>query len=319
MLTVPPLALTGGVTSDAVTLFVDRARAVRPDFGLSEPATATAVMEICETLDGLPLGIELAAARMAAMSAVEVRDRLADRFRLLKGSMPGPERQLTLRHAVEWSYDLLTDDERELLRLTSVFAGGFDLTSICAVVDGADDVDVLGISTRWSESRSSSPTITATRTRYSLFETIRQFAEDRLAEAGALEQARDRHAEYFAREAAARWEHWNGPGWRDAVDWVEAELGNLRSGYQWSAGRGELEVATDIAAHAALMGFSVQLFETLAWAEELLEPAAAADVRRLPRLYTAAGYACFAGQGRGGPRERPPGDRAGGRPSLRPV
>ncbi len=296
VLTVAPLALTGGVTSDAVTLFVDRARAVRPNFGLAEPATATAVTEICETLDGLPLGIELAAARMAAMSAVEVRDRLAERFRLLKGSIPGPERQLTLRHAVEWSYDLLTDDERKLLRLTSVFAGGFDLTSICAVVDGADDVDVLRHLDSLVRKSLVIADFTATRTRYSLFETIRQFAEDRLAEAGALERARDRHAEYFARESAARWEHWNGPGWREAVDWVEAELGNLRSGYQWSAARGQLEVATDIAAHAALMGFSVQLFETLAWAEELLEPAAAADVRRLPRLYTAAGYACFAGR-----------------------
>ena len=77
---------------------------------------------------------------------------------------------------------------------------------------------------------------------------------------------------------------------------MEVELGNLRAGYRWSAARGDLEVATDIAAHAALMGFSVQLFETLAWAEELLEPATAADVRRLPRLYTAAGYACFAGR-----------------------
>ena len=97
-------------------------------------------------------------------------------------------------------------------------------------------------------------------------------------------------------ESASRWEHWNGPGWRDAVDWVEAELGNLRSGYQWSARQGELETATDIAAHAALMGFSVPLFETVAWAEELLEAAAAADTRRLPRLYTAAGFACFAGR-----------------------
>ncbi len=296
MLTVAPLALDGGVNSDAVTLFVDRARTVRPDFGFADPETATAVIEICRTLDGLPLGIELAAARMAAMSAVEVRDRLADRFRLLAGSLPGPERQLTLRHAVEWSYDLLTDDERELLRQASVFAGGFDLTSICAVVDGTDDVDVL----RLLDSLVRKSLVVAdhrgTRTRYDLFETIRQFGEDRLAEAGALEQVRDRHAEYFAREAAARWEHWDGPGWRAAVDWVEVELGNLRSGYRWSAGRGELEVATDIAAHAALMGFSVQLFETLAWAEELLEPAAAADVRRLPRLYTAAGYACFAGR-----------------------
>jgi len=296
VLAVVPLALDGGVTSDAVALFVDRARAVRPDFGLREPDTAAAVTDICETLDGLPLGIELAAARMAAMSAVEVRDRLADRFRLLKASTPGPERQLTLRHVVEWSYDLLTDDERDLLRQASVFAGGLNLTSICAVVDGADDVDVL----RHLDSLVRKSLVvadhTATRTRYSLFETIRQFAEDRLAETGALERTRDRHAEYFAQESATRWEHWNGPGWRDAVDWVETELGNLRSGYQWSARRGELEVATDIAAHSALMGFSVQLFETLAWAEELLAPAAAADVRRLPRLYTAAGYACFAGR-----------------------
>jgi predicted ATPase/class 3 adenylate cyclase/DNA-binding CsgD family transcriptional regulator len=296
VLTVPPLESAGGVTSDAAKLFVDRAQSVRPDFGLREPETASAVTDICATLDGLPLGIELAAARMVSMSAVEVRDRLADRFRLLKGSTPGPERQLTLRHAVEWSYDLLTDDEQDLLRLTSVFAGGFDLASICAVVDGADDVDVL----RRVDSLVRKSLLVAdhasTRTRYSDFETIRQFAEDRLAETGALEQTRDRHAAYFARESAYRWEHWNGPSWREAVDWVETELGNLRSGYQWSAARGDPEVATGIAAHAALMGFSVQLFETLAWAEELLPAATAADVRHLPRLYTAAGYACFAGR-----------------------
>ena len=80
---------------------------------------------------------------MAAMSAVEVRDRLADRFRLLLGSTPGPERQHTLRHAVAWSYDLLTDDERALLRATSVFAGGFELASIHAVAACGDAVDVL--------------------------------------------------------------------------------------------------------------------------------------------------------------------------------
>ena len=294
--TVAPLAIEGGVTSDAVTLFVDRARAARPDFGLREPDTGSAIVDICEVLDGLPLGIELAAARMAAMSAVEVRDRLADRFRLLKGSTPGPERQLTLDHAVAWSYDLLTDDERELLRLASVFAGGFDLTSICAVVDRGDDVDVLrNLDSLVRKSLVVADPIAA-RTRYRLFETIRQFAEHRLAETGALEGTRDRHAEYFAIESVARWTHWNGPGWRDAVDWVEAELGNLRAGYQWSAARGAVDVATDIAAHAALMGFSVQLFETLAWAEALLESASAADVSRLPRLYTAAGYACFAGR-----------------------
>jgi predicted ATPase/class 3 adenylate cyclase/DNA-binding NarL/FixJ family response regulator len=295
--TVAPLNLAGDETSDAVTLFVDRAGAVRPDFGLRDPETAVAVTEICATLDGLPLGIELAAARMAAMSAVEVRDRLADRFRLLNAAATqGPERQLTLQNAVEWSYDLLTDDERALLRLASVFAGGFDLTSICAVAEVADDVDVL----RHLDSLVRKSLVVAdhaaTRTRYSLFETIRQFGSDRLAEAGARDRTRDRHAEFFARESAARWEHWNGPGWRDSVDWVEAELANLRVAYQWSAERNTLETAATIAAHAALMGFSVQLFETLAWAEELLEPASAADVRCLPRLYTGAGYACFAGR-----------------------
>ena len=92
------------------------------------------------------------------------------------------------------------------------------------------------------------------------------------------------------------WGRWNGPGWRGAVDWVEAELDNLRAGFRWSAEGGQMEVATDIAAHATLMGFSVQLFETVSWAEELLDAASSADVPRLPRLYAAAGYACFAGR-----------------------
>jgi len=297
---VSPLALQGGATSDAVTLFVDRARAVRPDFGLRDPDTASAVIEICEVVDGLPLGIELAAARMAAMSAGEVRDRLADRFRLLKSSAPSPERQQTLRHAVDWSYGLLTDDERDVLRVSSVFAGGFDLASICAVVEGADEVDVLGHLDSLVRKSLVVADHTTSRTRYSLYETIRQFAEDRLSEAGSLERTHDLHAAYFADAAAALWERWDGPGWRDAVDWVDRELGNLRSGFRWSVQRGEFEIATDIAAHAALMGFSVQLFETLAWAEELLEAATAADVRRLPRLYTAAGYACFAGRAEAG-------------------
>jgi DNA-binding NarL/FixJ family response regulator len=136
----------------------------------------------------------------------------------------------------------------------------------------------------------------AATTRYRLYETIRQFAEDRLASAGKHEAGRDAHAAHFGRRAVDEWERWNGPGWRDAVDWVEVELDNLRAGYRWSAEHGQVEVATDIAAHAALMGFSVQLFETLAWAEELLDAASTADVPRLPRLYTAAGYACFVGR-----------------------
>ena len=292
---VSPLALAGGVASDAVQLFVERARAVRPSFGLQDPQTADAVTEICRTLDGLPLGIELAAARMAAMSPIEVRDRLGARFRLLRAPASRPERQQTLLRAVGWSYDLLDADEQKLMRDASVFSGGFDLASISAVV-GADDVEVLGL----LDSLVGKSLIVADHgaepTRYRPYETIRQFCEDRLAESGGLSRMRDRHAAHFAAEAAARWERWDGPGWRDAVDWVEAELGNLRTAFRWSSQRGQLEVATDIAAHAALMGISVELFETVGWAEELLDSAAAVAVPRLPRLYTAAGYACFVGR-----------------------
>ena len=296
LLTVSPLALDGGIASDAVKLFVERASAARPGFGLYDTQSAAAVTEICETLDGLPLGIELAAARMASMSAVEVRNRLGDRFRLLKGSDRRPERQQTLTLAVGWSYDLLNDDERELLRNASVFSGGFDLAGISSVVEDADDVDVLERLDSLVRRSLLVVNHAATNTRYGMYETIRQFAEEQLSATGGLERLRDRHAAYFGEEASLRWEHWNGPGWRNAVDWVEIELDNLRSAFRWSAERGELEVATDVAAHAALMGFSVQLFETVAWAEELLPAATDAAVRRLPRLYAAAGYACFVGR-----------------------
>jgi predicted ATPase/DNA-binding CsgD family transcriptional regulator len=296
VMTVPPLAWDGGVTSDAVTLFVERAGRVRPGFGIFDEQTAAAVLEICETLDGLPLGIELAAARMAAMSAAEVRDRLGDRFRLLTGPEYGPDRQLTLRHAVAWSFDLLDDAERETMRAAAVFAGGFDLSSLCAVAGTTDEVDVL----RLLDSLVRKSLVVAHHgdrgTRYSQFETIRTFVEETFAQATDREAARDRHAAHFAAEAATRWERWNGPGWRHEVDWVQAELANLRSAFRWSVDRGQVAVATDVAAHAALMGFSVELFETIGWAEGLLEQATRSDVRRLPRLYAAAGYACFVGR-----------------------
>jgi DNA-binding CsgD family transcriptional regulator len=229
------------------------------------------------------------------MSATEVRDRLDARFRLLGGQTMQPERQQTLLRAVGWSYDLLDTDEQKLLRNSSVFSGGFDLVSISAVTD-VDDIEVLGQLDSLVRKSMVVAEHSAPRTRYRLYETIRKFAEERLTEVGGLERMRDRHAAYFAGAATARWEHWNGPGWRDAVDWVETEFGNLRTAFRWSEERGDLKLATDIAAHAALMGFSVELFEAVAWAEGLLESAAAADVPRLPRLYTAAGYACFVGR-----------------------
>jgi predicted ATPase len=141
---VPSLDVDAGTDSSAVSLFVDRARSVAQRFSLAGADEAAAVVDICRRLDGIPLAIELAASRMASMTTSEVRDRLDHRFRLLVGSRRGLERHHTLRHAVAWSYDLLDDTEKTVLDRCSVFAGGFDLQSACAVA-GSDELDEYAI------------------------------------------------------------------------------------------------------------------------------------------------------------------------------
>jgi len=144
---VPSLNVEAGADSAAVTLFVERAQSVSPHFAMANADEAAAVVEICHRLDGIPLAIELAASRMASMTAREVRDRLDQRFRLLVGSRRGLQRHHTLRHAVAWSYDLIGEAEKSLLDRCSVFAGGFDLESACAVAgfEGFDDLAVLDL------------------------------------------------------------------------------------------------------------------------------------------------------------------------------
>jgi len=296
---VSPLALDDDVVSPAVQLFVERAIAVRRDFDVSEPADLEAVVEICHRLDGLPLAIELAAARMASMTAVELRDRLEHRFRLLVGADRLPERHRTLERVVAWSYDLLSGDERDLLVAASTFTGGFRLGDLVELVGEDDEIGVL---THLDALVHRSLVVADQRgrtTRYRLLETIRQFAAARLVDgdcSGSATVMRDRHAALFARRAAAQWERWNGPGWQSATDWVTVELANLRTALRWSVERQRLDIATDIAAHAALIGAPGQLFETVTWAEQLIPSATRAEVARLPRLLTGAGYACFSGR-----------------------
>jgi predicted ATPase len=141
---VPSLDVDAGPDSAAVNLFVERAQSVSPRFSMTQAGEAGVVIEICRRLDGLPLAIELACCRMASMTASDVRDRLDHRFRLLVGSRRGLERHHTLRHAVQWSYDLLGDAEKALLERCSVFTGGFDLQSGCAV-GGFEDLDDYAI------------------------------------------------------------------------------------------------------------------------------------------------------------------------------
>ena len=186
---VPALDVTTGIDSEAATLFAERAQHVSPEITLSADDGAGAVVEICRRLDGIPLAIELAASRMQSMTVTEVRDRLGDRFRLLVGSRRGLERHQTLRHAVQWSYDLLDDAEKVLLNCCSVFAGGFDLAS-ADVVTGADDefatLDLLDALVRKSLLVADRST---ERTRFSMLETIRQFAEEQLVDSGEADES----------------------------------------------------------------------------------------------------------------------------------
>ncbi len=282
---VPSLDTRAGIDSAAVRLFIERAHSVAPQFSLRNPDEVSAVLTICRRLDGLPLAIELAASRMASMSATEVRDRLDDRFRLLVGSRRSLSRHQTLRHAVAWSYDLLSDDEKVLLDRCSVFAGGFDLQSACAVADSDDEyavldhLDALVRKSLLAADRSSG------HTRYSMLETIRQFAEDQLATSGEVTEVRNRHARYFADKEIEVTALWDSPRQRQAYDWFNTELSNLRTAFRWAAENGDLDTATAITTYAMLFGALLENYEPLAWGEELIEPARAVDHPRLANLY----------------------------------
>jgi predicted ATPase len=285
---VPSLDVGAGVDSAAVALFVERAQNVSPRFTVDDDGEAAAVVEICRRLDGIPLAIELAASRMASMTASEVRDRLDQRFRLLVGSRRGLERHQTLRHAVAWSYDLLGDTEKALLDRCSVFAGGFDLQGACAVAGSDDDfvtldlIDVLVRKSLLVADRSSG------RTRFSMVETIRQFAEEKLVARGEASEVRAAHSRYFAQREAAIMGLWDSPRQREAYDWLTSELANLRTAFRWAEDQGDLDVAATIATYVGLLGAMVQTYEPIAWAEELIEPAREVDHPRLAALYVIA-------------------------------
>jgi predicted ATPase/class 3 adenylate cyclase len=288
LLLVPSLDVGAGVDSAAVSLFVERAQSVSSRFSAAGPDEAAAIVEVCRRVDGIPLAIELAASRMASMTAIEVRDRLHQRFRLLVGSRRGLERHQTLRHAVAWSYDLLDDAERALLQRCSVFAGGFDLESACAITGSDDDLAVLDLLDALVRKSLLVADRSAGRTRYSMLETIRQFAEEQLAASGASTDARSAHARYFAGREADVLALWDSPRQREAYTWFAAEMPNLRAAFRWAADSGDLDAAATIATYAANLGVLVENYEPVAWAEELIETARAVDHSRLAYLYVMA-------------------------------
>jgi predicted ATPase/class 3 adenylate cyclase len=292
---VPSLDVGAGTDSAAVALFVERARGEASQFSVATPDEAAAVIEICRRLDGIPLAIELAASRMASMTASEVRDRLDQRFRLLVGSRRALERHHTLRHAVAWSFELLDDTEKALLERCSVFAGGFDLQSACAVAgfDDADDLTVLDLLDALVRKSLLVADRSAGRTRYSMLETIRQFAEEQLVARGEASEIRAAHSRYFAGQEADILARWDSPRQREAYAWFTAELSNQRTAFRWAADQGDLDSAAAITFCAGLLGMMVEQYEPVGWAEELIEPARRVNHRRLAQLYLVAA-GCYA-------------------------
>ena len=198
---VPSLSLD----AEAIELFTDRARHARPDFAVSAENAAT-VGEICRRLDGVPLAIELAAARVRSLSLAEILDSLHDRFRLLTGgARTAVRRQQTLRASVDWSHALLTESERVLFRRLAVFFGGFDLDAAQAIA-GIGDVEryqTLDVLTLLVDKSLVVADDTGTRTRYRLLETVRQYALEKLGESGEADVVRARHRDHYTSMAAA--------------------------------------------------------------------------------------------------------------------
>jgi predicted ATPase/class 3 adenylate cyclase len=225
----------GAKDATAVELFCERARSVRPDFEV-RPANVGPVVEICSRLDGIPLAIELAAARVNALSPADILARLDRRFALLTGgSRTALERHHTLRAAVDWSYDLLSESERLLFARLSVFSGGFTLESAEAVGagSGVDEGDLLDLLASLVAKSIVIADDVGGSVRYRLLETLRQYGHDRLVESGEAEAMRTRHARHFV-DASARFAGTFSTSEQNrAIALFDAEFENLRTAFDW--------------------------------------------------------------------------------------
>jgi predicted ATPase len=271
-----PLHLTGEqlfplpplVDQEGVSFFLARARAVQPDVHPDSD-----VAEICRRLDNLPLALELAAARVSVLSPTQILDRLEQRLPLLTGgARDAPARQRTLRATIEWSHDMLSDDERRLFRRLAVFAGG-------CMIDAAEDVCDAELDTL--QSLVEKNLVRHERTRYVMLETIREYASEWLEDSGEAEQLRRRHAEFFTRQAEKAEPHLRGgreqPAW---IERLERDYDNLRETMQWAIAA-DLKLALRFGGYLPVFQWVRGRFrEGRIW----LDAALALDTGRDPRL-----------------------------------
>ena len=242
---VPSLSLA----DEAIDLFSDRARRIKPEFRLN-PENTEAVTEICRRLDGLPLAIELAAARVRALSPSEILDSLRDTFRLLTGgARTAVRRQQTLRASVDWSHEMLSKAEQVLFRRLSVFYGGFDLDAAHAVAgDGeVERYQVLDQLTLLVDKSLIVADESKLGTRYRLLETVRQYAQEKLHESREGDEVRGRHRDHYTAAVSLL----DGPassGHERCIEQAEAEIDNLRAAFAWSRENSDAELALALAA-----------------------------------------------------------------------
>jgi predicted ATPase/class 3 adenylate cyclase len=311
-LPVPPLTVPDPSVDDidqlthyeAVRLFIERASAVRPDFSLT-PANAAAVAEIVRRLDGLPLAIELAAARVRLLSPVAMAQRLGDRLGLLTaGGRDLPERQRTLRGAIDWSHDLLEPEDQCLFARLGVFAGGGPIelaTEVCRLESDRAQLEVEpGLERLAEQSLIHIESDGHGDTRFSLLETIREYALDKLGERIETRVLQDRHADAYlaiVRDAAA-----GGPGSADQgqrLDRLEKDHDNLRAAFDHLVASGDTDRASELAFQAwrfwQMRGHLVEARGRLDRLLAMPEWPAEASVARLRALEAAGGLAYWAG------------------------
>ncbi len=267
---------------EAVRLFAERARAALPTFSLND-RNVQPVVQICRRLDGIPLAIELAAARVKVLAVEQIVERLDDRFQLLTGgSRTVLPRHRTLRAAMDWSYDLLSEPERDLLRRLSVFAGGWTLEAAEAVCseDGVEKSAILDLLTQLVDKSLLVVETQSGEARYRFLETVRQYANDKLVESGESDRLRRRHLDFYLKQAEAV-QDLTGPALDPWTQRMETEHDNMRAALEWSSASGAMETTLRLAV-ALSMFWNRRAY----WTEgrKWLEPALASTSGAPPSL-----------------------------------
>ena len=258
---------------ESIRLFIDRARLADREFSLNKD-NAAACAEICRRLDGVPLAIELAAARVSALSPHQIAERFDDRFALLvKGTRTALPRQQTLRATIDWSYELLTPEEQRMFRCLSVFRGGFTLDAVRALWSDEDkrDQDALELLTHLVDKSLVAITSRAEARRFGLLETLRQYAWERLESAGETEATLAKHRQWFTAWAKEQGRLLSTPDQLAALEALEADHDNLRAILERSMASGDVEPALRIAADISFFWWVHSHFgEADAWFKRLL-------------------------------------------------